>query len=389
MTGGIAAYKAIALTSKLTQQGADVRVILTGGALQFVTPLSFQAISRHDVYTDTFDEKNPREIQHIQLADWADLFVVAPATANIIGKYANGIADDLLSTTLLATEAPVFIAPAMNVHMYHHEAVQTNMNALKERGSHFIEPNEGYLACGYVGKGRLAEPEEIVAVLNDSFSLTKQLSDKKVLISAGPTREQIDPVRFFTNHSSGKMGFSLAEAAAELGAEVTLVAGPVQLATPRGVKRIDVITAEQMYQAMLSNYDNQDLVIMSAAVADYRPVKTFEQKLKKQAGTLQIEFERTTDILLELGQQKKQQYLVGFAAETTDVEYYGKEKLTKKQLDAIVINDVSQEGVGFQGDTNEVLVMTKAGKEKKLALASKKVIAEQLIRQFIDDIGVE
>ncbi len=389
VTGGIAAYKAVALTSKLTQAGATVKVIMTNGAQQFVTPLSFQAVSKQPVYLDTFKEVSASHIQHIELADWADAFVVAPATANIIGKYANGIADDMLSTTLLATEAPIYIAPAMNVHMYQHQAVQANLKTLSERGCQIIEPDVGYLAEGYVGKGRLAEPEAIFNYLADAFKRRSLLQGKKVLISAGPTKEKIDPVRFFTNHSSGKMGYALAEAAAKLGAMVTLISGPVQLDTPKDVKRIDVTSAEEMYQAMLAHYHDQDIVIKSAAVADYRPVKTYDQKLKKQPGMLQIELERTRDILKELGKQKEQQYLVGFAAETDQIKEYGKAKLIEKNLDAIVINDISLPGAGFGTDTNEVHLITKTGMEEKIALTSKQAIAEQLLHFIIKEIGVD
>lgn len=379
VTGGIAAYKAIALTSKLSQAGATVQVILTAGAQKFVTPLSFQAISRQPVYVDTFDELDPRKIQHIDLADWADLFIIAPATANIIGKYANGIADDMLSTTLLATTAPVYIAPAMNVDMYQHPAVQDNLALLAKRGTHFIDPNEGYLACGYTGKGRLAEPEEIVAYLQRTLSTKRPLAGKKLLVTAGPTQEQIDPVRYLTNYSSGKMGFSIAEAGAQMGAEVTLVAGPVNLPTPNGVNRIDVVSTDDMYQAVIKHYSDQDIVIKSAAVSDYRPANQANEKIKKRSEQMTIELERTQDILKTLGEQKTTQFLVGFAAETTNVEDYGKQKLIDKNLNAIVINDVSKAGIGFGSDDNEVLILINDGTEIKIDQTSKLVIASQLL----------
>ena len=382
VTGGIAAYKAIALTSKLSQAGATVQVILTAGAQKFVTPLSFQAISRQPVYVDTFDELDSGKIQHIDLADWADLFIIAPATANMIGKYANGIADDMLSTTLLATTAPVYIAPAMNVDMYQHPAVQDNLALLAKRGVHFIDPNEGYLACGYTGKGRLAEPEDIVAYLQNVLSTKRQLAGKKLLVTAGPTQEQIDPVRYLTNYSSGKMGFSIAEVGAEMGAEVTLVAGPVNLPTPKGVKRIDVVSTDEMYQAVMKHYPNQDIVIKSAAVSDYRPASPANEKIKKQSEQMAIELERTQDILKTLGKQKTDQFLVGFAAETTNVESYGKQKLIDKNLDAIVINDVSKEGIGFGSDNNEVLIIINDGTEIKIDQTSKLAIARQLLDEI-------
>ncbi|GAA0299142.1 phosphopantothenoylcysteine decarboxylase/phosphopantothenate--cysteine ligase [Gracilibacillus halotolerans] len=388
VTGGIAAYKAVALTSKLTQKGAQVKVILTENTQKFITPLSFQAISRQPVYTDTFLEEDPKNIAHIDLADWADFFLIAPATAHTIGKMANGLADDMLTTTLLATTAPVYIAPAMNVHMYENRLVQQNMQKLDDLGFHFIEPGDGYLACGYVGKGRLEEPEEIVHVLEQHQTRQQQsdqrLKGKKVLISAGPTREPIDPVRFFTNHSSGKMGYSLAEAAENLGAEVHLVSGPVDVTAPRNVQLYSVETAEEMYKKMTELYDDMDIVIKAAAVADYRPLQTFDQKLKKQAGALQIEMERTKDILQALGERKKQQYLVGFAAETNDIRKYGLGKLEKKNLDAIIINDVSQEGIGFHSNDNEVTIITKHGKEKTIPKLPKKEIAKEIL-QLIDE----
>src|SRR5690625_2034743 len=266
VSGGIAAYKACALASKLTQQGANVKVMMTASATEFVTPLTFQALSRNPVFTDTFDEKDPEKIAHIDLADWADIILIAPATANIIGKIANGIADDMLSTTLLASQASVYIAPAMNVHMYGHRAVIENMKQLEEWGYHFIEPGAGYLACGYVGKGRLEEPETIIQVIENHQTKKQPLKGKKVLISAGPTREVIDPVRFFSNRSSGKMGFALAEAARELGAEVTVVAGPTNISLRyTDIRRVDVISAEDMYQAIHEYFPTSDIVIKAAA----------------------------------------------------------------------------------------------------------------------------
>ena len=366
VSGGIAAYKAVQLTSKLTQNGFDVKVMMTGNATKFVTPLSFQAISRNDVYTDTFDEKDPAKIAHIDLADWPDVIVIAPATANIIGKLANGIADDMVSTTLLATEKPVFIAPAMNVHMYNHPVVQENIARLKSFGYHFIEPSEGYLACGYVGKGRLEEPEIIVEHVKTFFVQNKQqfLRGKTVLISAGPTREKIDPVRYLSNYSSGKMGYAIAEVAQHLGANVILISGPVSMKPPVGVQIIRVESSEEMYEAVLEYFDEADIVIKSAAVSDYRPKKIFQQKMKKQSQELVIELERTVDILAELGKRKNAQFLIGFAAETNHVEEYAKQKLLSKNADMIVANNVMQEGAGFGTDTN-IVTFYKANNEKK------------------------
>ncbi|WP_163530471.1 bifunctional phosphopantothenoylcysteine decarboxylase/phosphopantothenate--cysteine ligase CoaBC [Halobacillus ihumii] len=380
VSGGIAAYKAADLTSKLVQAGAEVKVIMTESALKFVGATTFQALSRQPVYTDTFKEHDSTQIQHIDVADWADLFLIAPATANTIGKLANGIADDMLTTTLLATEAPVYIAPAMNVHMYSHPSVIRNLKQLDQWGFKFIEPGEGYLACGYVGKGRLEEPQTIVSVLQQQSTQSLSLSGKRVLITAGPTREKIDPVRYFTNPSSGKMGFALARKAADLGASVTLIAGPVHLDTPRGVNRIDVVTAEEMYEQVLSHYEASDLVIKSAAVADYRPKQVFDQKMKKTPGDYSVEMERTRDILQELGERKQHQYLIGFAAETQDLDHYGEQKLVKKNLDAIVMNNIAEQGSGFNSDTNASVYLTKEGQRVDWPLMSKDELAANILR---------
>jgi phosphopantothenoylcysteine decarboxylase/phosphopantothenate--cysteine ligase len=382
VSGGIAVYKAVALTSKLVQAGAEVKVIMSDSAMEFVTPLTFQALSRNDVFYNTFDEKNPEVIAHINLADWADLVLVAPATANIIGKLANGIADDMLTTTLLATTAKVWIAPAMNVHMYDHPAVQKNIQTLYDYGYQFIEPSEGFLACGYVGKGRLEEPEKIVDLLQRYFEkieLGQPLRNVNILITAGPTREKIDPVRYFTNHSSGKMGYAIAEVAAKLGANVTLITGPTSLNPPEFVKTIPIESAQEMYKRVLELYPMTDVVIKSAAVADYRPVNTFDQKLKKQAAALHIEMEKTTDILKELGKLKKHQLLVGFAAETNNIDEYAKNKLETKNLDLIVANNVSTKGAGFGTDTNIVTIYDRNLERLELPLMSKHEVAKKLL----------
>ncbi|MFH0066678.1 bifunctional phosphopantothenoylcysteine decarboxylase/phosphopantothenate--cysteine ligase CoaBC [Peribacillus sp. NPDC056705] len=385
VTGGIAVFKAAALTSKLTQEGAHVKVIMSESARKFVTPLTFQALSRNDVYTDTFDEKDSSVIAHIDLADWADIILLAPATANVIGKVANGIADDMITTTLLATEAPVWVAPAMNVHMYVHPAVQKNMETLRSFGYQFIEPGEGYLACGYVGKGRLEEPETIVEHLNRYFgerkSQKKPLKGKKYLITAGPTREAIDPVRYVTNHSSGKMGYALAEEAIEMGAEVTLITGPVNLTPPFKARVIPVESAADMYDAAFEQFDSSDVVIMTAAVADYKPKIYHAQKMKKQPGENVIEFERTKDILKELGENKTHQILVGFAAETNNVEEYARGKLVKKNADMIVANNVTIAGAGFGTDTNIVTIYGKDGSATELPKMSKADIAKSILSE--------
>ncbi|ENQ3106659.1 bifunctional phosphopantothenoylcysteine decarboxylase/phosphopantothenate--cysteine ligase CoaBC [Bacillus cereus] len=379
VTGGIAVFKAAALTSKLTQAGALVKVIMSESATKFVTPLTFQALSRHDVYTDTFDEKDSAVIAHIDLADWADLVLVAPATANIIGKFANGLADDMVSTTLLATTAPVWIAAAMNVHMYENPVVQKNMQMLKQLGYTFIEPGEGFLACGYVAKGRLEEPENIVTMLEKHFSEEKPLQGKRILVTAGPTREKIDPVRFMTNFSSGKMGYALAEVAANLGAEVILISGPTALTPPANVTTIQVESAQDMLEAVLHHYANMNVVIKTAAVADYRPKFVCDEKMKKKSGDTVIELERTTDILKTLGERKEHQLLIGFAAETTNVEEYATKKLREKNADMIVANDVKAEGAGFGTDTNIVTMYKRNGAVVELPLLTKQEVAREIL----------
>ncbi|MGM0851602.1 MAG: bifunctional phosphopantothenoylcysteine decarboxylase/phosphopantothenate--cysteine ligase CoaBC [Bacillota bacterium] len=390
VSGGIAVYKAAALTSKLVQRGADVKVIMTESARKFVAPLTFQALSRQDVYWDTFDEKDSSKIAHIDLADWADLVLVAPATANIIGKLANGIADDMISTTILATTAKVWIAPAMNVHMYDHPAVKRNIDTLFEFGYRFVEPSEGYLACGYVGKGRLEEPEKVVELIDRYFSNRdnerKILQGKKVVITAGPTREMVDPVRFFSNRSTGKMGYALAEAAVSLGAEVVLISGPSQLPIPSGIEFVSVTSAEDMYNAVHEAFPTADIVVKSAAVADYRPKEIFEDKLKKKDGNLVIEFERTKDILMSLGERKEHQYLIGFAAETTNVYEYAKAKLEKKRANMIVANNVKETGSGFGTDTNKVSIVTIDGSIREMPLLSKIEVAKEIYKEAIQQI---
>ncbi|MDX1807830.1 MAG: bifunctional phosphopantothenoylcysteine decarboxylase/phosphopantothenate--cysteine ligase CoaBC [Paenisporosarcina sp.] len=384
VSGGIAVYKAVGLVSKLSQAGATVKVIMTESATKFVQPLSFQVMSKNDVYTDTFDEKNSQVIAHIDLADWADLVIVAPATANVIGKLANGFGDDMVTTTLLATTAKVWIAPAMNVHMYDHPAVKRNIATLAQDGYEFIEPSEGFLACGYVGKGRLEEPEKIVALV-EAFFLPKDLplKGKKVVITAGPTRERIDPVRFLTNFSSGKMGYALAEAAVRLGAETILVSGPVSLPIPLGVKIDNVESAEEMLQAVLTHFDNADIVIKTAAVADYRPKEIHTQKMKKQLGDSTLELERTIDILMTLGQKKSHQLVIGFAAETNNIEAYAQEKLMKKNADYIIANDVTRADSGFGTDTNTVVVIGKENYRKHFDNMTKKELAIQLFQTIL------
>lgn len=381
VTGGIAIYKVADLCSKLTQQGADVWVLMTEAATRFIQPITFQALVRNPVLTDTFQEPNPAVISHIDVADRADLFLVAPATANVIAKMAGGIADDIVTTACLATKAPVWVAPAMNVNMYGHPATQRNMAQLEAYGYRFIEPAEGYLACGWVGKGRLAEPSDIQAAIAQFFAgeRPKDMEGLRLLVTAGATREAVDPVRFFTNHSSGKMGYAIAEAAARRGARVTLVSGVTTLAPPAGVEYVQVVSAEEMYQAVMARYAESDIVVKAAAVADYRPKTTHNHKMKKQPGDLVLELERTRDILSELGKCKEHQFLVGFAAETENVEANARGKLERKNADMIVANNVAQSGAGFGVDTNIVTIYTRGGGSRELPQMSKSDIADHLL----------
>ena len=383
VTGGIAAYKAAALTSKLVQQGAEVRVLMTKAATEFISPLTLQSLSKHHVYTDVFNEKDPTIIAHVQLADWADVVVVAPATANIIAKFANGIADDMVSSTFLAVTAPIFIAPAMNVHMYHNLATQHNIQALKTRGYHFIEPGQGMLACGYEAKGRMEEPENIINRLQDFFLKKDLLKGKKILVTAGPTREKIDPVRFITNYSTGKMGYAIAQEAAQMGADVTLISGPTLLPDPENVAVTRVESADEMYHAVMELYSGTDIVIKTAAVADYVPKVIGTHKTKKQDGNVSIELERTKDILKELGQKKGHQLLVGFAAETENVEAYAQKKLQDKNLDMIVANNILDPNAGFGTDTNIVTIYKKHGQPISLPILSKKEVAIKLLEEIL------
>ncbi|UXR77579.1 MULTISPECIES: bifunctional phosphopantothenoylcysteine decarboxylase/phosphopantothenate--cysteine ligase CoaBC [unclassified Staphylococcus] len=385
VTGGIAAYKAIDLTSKLTQAGYDVRVMLTEHAQQFVTPLSFQAISRNAVYTDTFIEQNPKEIQHITLGDWADAVIIAPATANTISKLSHGIADDMVTTTVLATTVPKLIAPAMNVHMYENPRIQDNMAILKGDGYQFLEPGEGFLACGYVAKGRMAEPLDIIASLkqlqpeNQAPLVHSYFTGKKVLITAGTTIEEIDPVRYVSNRASGKMGYALAAALVSQGADVTLVSGPTHLDVPEGVTCVSINSAEDMFEAVVSRYDEQDFVFKTAAVSDYTPVTKLEHKVKKKEGNLTVEFKRTKDILKYLGEHKTHQRLIGFAAETRDVAHYAQEKLARKNADVIIANNVGDRTIGFSSDQNEVTMYFKDGDVQPIEKGPKTELAYKIL----------
>jgi len=383
--GGIAAYKSCELLRRLTERGADVHVVLTPSAQQFVTALTFQALSQHPVHTDLFNLTEESEMSHIKLADETDLLLIAPATADLIAKLAHGMANDLLTTVALVARAPVYFAPSMNVNMWEKDVVQDNVKTLLSRGYRMVEPAEGYLACGWEGKGRLAEPEVILAAVERHFSdggsgKKKSLAGRKVLINAGPTREFLDPVRFLSNPSSGKMGFALAEAARRRGAEVTLIAGPVALPTPEGVRRIDVVSSAEMRKACEKHFPKADLFIGTAAVGDFAPTKALPQKLKKNGRPLRLELQPTTDILLSLGKAKRKgQVLVGFAAETESLISNAKEKLKKKNLDLIVANDVSQRGIGFAGEDNRVTLIDRGGKTTPLEKMPKAAVAERIL----------
>ncbi|SNR90897.1 phosphopantothenoylcysteine decarboxylase / phosphopantothenate--cysteine ligase [Anaerovirgula multivorans] len=381
VTGGIAAYKACDIVSQLKKLNANVDVMMTKAAMEFVKPYTFQALSQNPVITDLFETPRYWDIEHISLAQKADIILVAPATANIIGKIAHGIADDILSTTIMASTAKVVFAPAMNTKMYENQILQSNMKRLIDLGYGFIPPGEGRLACGDVGTGKLAEVSKIVEFLLELEREDKDLLGKKILITAGPTVESIDPVRFITNHSSGKMGYALAEAASKRGAKVTLVSGPTNLTPPCHVKFISIKSTLDMYEAVMSNFRQQDIIIKSAAVADYRPKDVVDKKIKKQEGDLSITLVRNPDILLELGKIKDDRVLVGFAAETDHLIEYAKEKIIKKNLDFIVANDVTQQGAGFGTDTNIVCLIDKNNHIKKIDKATKLEIAHQILNK--------
>lgn len=374
VTGGIAAYKAAELTRLLIKGGANVHVIMTKGATEFVTPLTFQTLSRNPVHTDIFSLTQEADVGHISLADRADLSVITPATANIIGKIANGIADDLLSTTIMATKAPVLLAPAMNCNMYDNPIVQGNMERLKGYGYHFIDSETGELACGYEGKGRMAEPSDILEEIEAILS-PKDLKGERILVTAGPTYEAIDPVRFIGNRSSGKMGYALASMALRRGADVTLVSGPSSLRPPKGVGFISVESAEEMGKAVMANLKDATAVIMAAAVADYTPKKAVSEKIKKGKGPLSLELEKTLDILSEIGKKKGKRLLIGFAAETENLVANAKKKLKEKNLDLIVANNVKEPGAGFVVDTNIVTIIDKKGNIEELPKMSKEDVA--------------
>lgn len=380
VAGGIAAYKSADLVSRLKKLNANVYVVMTAHAKSFISPLTFQSLSQNYVVEDMFEAPRTWDVEHIALAKRADLFVIAPATANILAKMASGIADDFLSTTLLATRAPVVAAPAMNTQMYCHPVTQRNIETLKALGVQFVAPGSGRLACGDEGLGKMAEPQEIVNEIIRILQPDQTLKGRRVLITAGPTREALDPVRYLTNHSTGKMGYAIAEAAAAMGAETTLVSGPVELPPPSGVQRVDVISAREMYEAVMTDL-NYDIIIMTAAVADYRPLVEETQKIKKRGGDLSLALTRNPDILYEVGKVKSQQVLIGFAAETEKVLEHATEKLKKKNLDLIVANDVTVKGAGFGSDTNVVTLITASGEITAYEQMGKLEVAKTILQK--------
>ncbi|HXR26181.1 MAG TPA: bifunctional phosphopantothenoylcysteine decarboxylase/phosphopantothenate--cysteine ligase CoaBC [Candidatus Binataceae bacterium] len=382
VSGGIAAYKAAELVRILVTRGARVRVMMTRNAAEFITPLTLQTLSSNPVATDTFSLTQESEIGHIRLADSADAIVIAPATANVIAKAAAGIADDLVTTVLLAARCPIAFAPAMNVHMYGHPTVAENLARLRARGVTVIEPEEGALACGYEGKGRLCDPVAIAEELERMVS-AHDLGAERILITAGPTQEAIDPVRFVSNRSTGKMGFALARAAWRRGASVRLVAGPSALATPRGVERIDTVSAQEMLEATTLSFPWCSALIMAAAVADFRPARPESHKIKKQARGLGLELEAIADQLPRLAAEKGDRLMVGFAAETGDLEDNAREKLRRKKLDLIVANDVTLEGAGFGAETNIVTLIGRNGEAERHPKLAKDEVADLILDRLV------
>ena len=387
VTGGIAAYKILDVESKLRKLGYEMNTIMTKNACEFVQPMAFQTISNNYVVTDTFERPHKWDVEHIALAKRADIMLIAPATANVIGKIAHGIADDMLTTTVMAAKCPVVIAPAMNTAMYENEIVQENIAYLKSKGYLFIEPVSGMLACGDVGSGKLASPDEIVEFIEKTLEETlvqeavnEDLKGKHILVTAGPTVEAIDPFRYITNHSSGKQGYAIAERAAKRGAEVVLVSGPVQIKAPEGVKVISVKSAREMYAAVHEYFDWSDVVIKAAAVADYRPRVESQHKVKKSGlDDMTLELVRNPDILQSLGEIKSHQVLVGFAAETDNVVEYAMQKIAKKHLDFIVANNIARQGAGFKGDTNIATIIEANGQITETGQMSKHALGDAIL----------
>lgn len=378
ITGSIAAYKAAVLCRLLKTAGADVRVVMTPLAKQFITPLTMATLSKNPILVEFFDPENGAWNSHVALGEWADCYLIAPATANTLAKMATGVADNLLLTTYLSARCPVVVAPAMDLDMYAHEATQQNLRTLAARGVRIVEPEEGELASGLQGKGRMAEPDRIAAFVGGLLDEKKKtLAGKRLIVTAGATIEAIDPVRFISNHSSGKMGYAIAGELAARGAAVTLVTGRTSLPTPAGVERVGVLSAAEMYEAAVGAFDASDGAVMCAAVADYTPAHVSDTKIKKGDGGLTIELRRTRDIAAELGARKGDRVLVGFALETDDEKAHAEAKLTKKNFDFIVLNSLRDPGAGFRGDTNKVTLIDRAGREE-LPLMSKREVAARI-----------
>ncbi len=386
ISGGIAAYKSAVLIRLLVKVGAEVKVIATKHALEFITKVSLETLSQNKLYSNLFADENDYSTEHISVSDWGDIFVVAPATANIIGKFANGIADDALSTSLLAFDKKIFLAPSMNCKMFENFAVQKNLEYLKDNGIIIIEPPEGYLACGYEGKGRMEEPESIVSFVEKELKKKAKLIGKKALVTAGPTYEAIDPVRFIGNHSSGLMGFSIAEELANNGADVVLISGPTKISlTNNSIKRVDVTSAEDMHKACIKEYPNADIIVMSAAVADYSPAETSYKKIKKEGSEIILRLKPTKDILSDLGKKKsKTQLLVGFALETDNEIEHAKKKLHTKNLDFIVMNTLKDKGAGFGHSTNKITIIDKKNKITTFELKEKTEVAKDIVNKIIE-----
>jgi phosphopantothenoylcysteine decarboxylase/phosphopantothenate--cysteine ligase len=388
VTGGVAAYKAAELVRRLQQDSFTVQVVMTRGAREFITPLTFAALSGQKVITDLFAESGGEAnlesaIEHIAVAQRTDLLLVAPATADVLAKFARGIADDFLTTLYLASTAPVVVAPAMNVNMWNHAATRANIEVLRAYGVKIVDPDEGYLACGMTGAGRLAGQEQIVAAVRETLHLRRDLEGQTVLITAGPTCEDLDPVRYLTNRSSGKMGYAVAEAATRRGARVILVSGPTSLESPTGVERIAIRTAEQMHRAVQERFPESSIAVFAAAVADYRPVQTLDQKIKRDKQPLTLSLEATPDILASVAKNKGDRLVVGFAAETERVAENARKKLSAKNADMIVANDVTREGAGFDHDTNIVTLFARDGRDLPLPRMSKAEVAQRILDEVV------
>lgn len=378
VSGGIAAYKTATLASLLIKAGCAVQVIMTKGAENFITPLTFEALTHRRVYDDIFDRSDPTEVHHVALAAWADVMVIAPATANVIAKIACGIADDMLTSTVLPCEAPRVIVPAMNTHMYENPATQDNLSTLRRRGWLVMEPAEGRLACGDVGRGKMPEPDEIFEAIDHAAGHAHDMEGERVIVTAGPTREAIDPVRYITNHSSGRMGYAIAKAASTRGADVTLVSGPASLKKPQFVNFVEITSAQDMFDAVTSRFDDATIVIKAAAVADYRPATVAANKIKKSDSDLTLQLSRTRDILKYLGEHRKGQFICGFSMETENLLANSRAKLTKKNVQMIAANNLNVAGAGFGVDTNVITLITPDSCEE-LPLMSKDEVADHLL----------